>query len=707
MYFLVDGGTPSNESRRVLAAQPNKKLSESAAFNLPPWTPVEHVVETLHGVEVADPYRWLEDQHSPQTRQWLVEQAAYTRAYFDRIPGRERIRVRAAQLLDVEVVTEPRKVGDRYFFLKRTAQQEQPIIMMREGVTGADIPLVDPTQMGQGPSIAVGILGVSNDGKLLAYSVRHGGEDSCAIGFLDVDQRQVLPDGLPHGFCRGLAFSPNNEGFFYIHRPVGGARPHYRAVCWHSLGAEFSSDTEIFFAGEDPQLHLGMFASPDGRFLAYFVISVHNKRTVDFYLHDLATGEPPRKIVSRMEGIFVPTFLEDKLVALTDWEAPNGRVVAIDPNRPQTDAWKEIVPEAGGRIRDFAVVGGLIFAGYVENLSTDIAVFDPSGKQRDILGCPPQGTVHTLPSPPNSDVLFYRSTSFGHPPTIFRYHTQTGERDAWEQSQVPFDPASVEVEQVRYPSKDGTLVPMFLVSQKGRRRQGPLPTFLTGYGGFGTSITPQFTAYATCLMEQGCLFAVANLRGGSEFGRQWHEAGKRHNRQNAIDDFLAAAEWLVAQGHAAPGRVAIGGGSNAGLLMGAALTQRPDLFRAVVCLGPLLDMLRYQLFDFANMWMDEYGSAENEDDFHHLLAYSPYHRVIDGVAYPAVMLISGDADTRCNPMHTRKMAAKLQAATSSAHAILLDYRTTWGHMPVQPLSSRIEAFTNRLAFLCHELGLNV
>lgn len=690
----------------MLAAQP-KKFSESATLSSPPWTPVEPVVDRLHGVDVVDPYRWLEDQNSHQTRQWLAEQTTYTQTYFDNIPGRERIRKRVAELLDVEVVSDPRKVGSRYFFLKRAAQQQQPIIMMREGETGEEISLVDPSQRGHGPSTAVGILNISKDARLLAYSVREGGQDSCAVEFLDVDKRQVLPDRLPHGVCRGLAFSSDNKGFFYAHRPASAVGPHERAIFWHSFGADCRFDIEVFSAQEDPQSHLGMLASPDGRFLAYFVTSVGHKRGIDLYIHDLASSKPPRRIVGRMEGLFAPAFMENSLVALTDWNGPNGRVVAIDLEHPQQEAWKEIVPEAGSRIRDFAVVGGLIFVGYVENLSTNIAIFDLTGKQRATIPCPPQGTVRTLPSQSNSDVLFYRYTSFSHPPTIFRYHTRTGEQHIWGQSRVPFDPSSIVVEQVRYPSKDGTLIPMFLVSQKGRRRERPLPTFLSGYGGFGTSITPQFTAYATFLMEQGCLFAVANLRGGSELGQQWHEAGKKHNRQNAIDDLLAAAEWLVAKGYAAPGRIAIGGGSNAGLLMGAALTQRPDLFRAVVCLGPLFDMLRYQLFDDADMWVDEYGSAENEEDFRHLLSYSPYHQVLEGVAYPAVMLISGDADTRCNPMHTRKMAAKLQAATSSAYPILLDYKPTWGHMPVQPLTRRIEALTDRLAFLCHELELTV
>ncbi len=272
---------------------------------------------------------------------------------------------------------------------------------------------------------------------------------------------------------------------------------------------------------------------------------------------------------------------------------------------------------------------------------------------------------------------------------------------------MTFDPSSFEIEQVTYKSKDGTLVPMFLVAAKGRGFSKLLRTFLTGYGGFGISLTPQFGAYSTFLIEQGFLLAVTNLRGGGEFGEEWHRAGKRHNRQNAIDDFIAGAEWLLENGYAAPGKIAIGGGSNGGLLVAAALTQRPDLFRAVVCVGPLLDMLRYHLFDFANMWVDEYGTSEMEDDFPHILAYSPYHGVKERISYPAVFIVSGDADTRCNPMHARKMTARLQAATSSGRPILLEYNPSWGHTPLQSLTRRIEALTDRLAFVCHELEVSV
>jgi prolyl oligopeptidase len=293
------------------------------------------------------------------------------------------------------------------------------------------------------------------------------------------------------------------------------------------------------------------------------------------------------------------------------------------------------------------------------------------------------------------------------PSVLYCHDTQQEEESIWDKTKVPFDPSLCAVEEVVYTSKDETPIPLLLAARKDLIQSGPLPTFLTGYGGFGSCVTPRFTAFATFLMEQGLLFAVPALRGGSELGEQWHTAGKRDKRQNSFDDFIAAAEWLISQGRSAPGRIAIGGGSNAGLLVGAAVTQRPDLFRAGICLGPLLDMTRYHLFDFAAGWAEEYGSPNDESDFHSLLAYSPYHRVEDGVEYPAILLISGDADTRCNPMHARKMAARLQAANRSEWPILLDYKPEWGHTPAQPLSVKIDAVADRLAFICHELGIHV
>ncbi len=670
-----------------------------------PQTPSEPVTEILHGVPVTDPYRWLEDQNSLRTRTWLEEQTTYTRGYLDAVPGRNRFRKRIEELLAVKTISEPWKVGDRYFFLKREPYQEQPVITMREGEMGEDIPLINPVHRGEGSVTAVGILNISRDGKLLAYSVRRGGHDTCAIEFLDVEHNATLPDRLAEGSYGGLVFSSDSKGFYYAHAPVTGSRPHYRAAYWHKFGTKPDQDIETFVAGESANLRLQILRSRNGQRLAYLVTGLHDSHLIDLYVHDLPEGGSVRRIVQEFEGMFCPfLFVDNQLIAATDWKAPNSRIVSIDIDRPKPENWRELVPESDLRIQGIACAGDLIFVRYVDKALTRVEIFDQSGERQGNLPCPSDGTVRLLAGGPHSDTLFYEFTSFSRPRTILRFQAGSGKQDVWAHAHILFDPSSIEVEHVSYPSKDGTQIPMFLVWQRGRR-PAQLPTFLTGYGGFGASVTPQFSVYATVLIELGFLYAVANLRGGGEFGRRWHLAGMRHNRQTAIDDFIAAAEWLVGNGHASPEKLAIGGGSNAGLLVGAALTQRPDLFRAVICLGPLLDMLRYHKFDLANMWVKEFGSSDNADDFRFLEAYSPYHQVRFGTAYPAAMLISGDADTRCNPLHVRKMTARLQAATTSQHPILLDYRPAWGHTPVQPLSARVEALTDRVAFLCGELGM--
>ena len=343
----------------------------------------------------------------------------------------------------------------------------------------------------------------------------------------------------------------------------------------------------------------------------------------------------------------------------------------------------------------------------IDRFSTKVDVFGLDGIQKESTAFPSCGTIDLLNRTSATENLFYSYTSISKPAAVYCYDARREETVACSEVNFPVDPSAIAVEETTYTSADGTSVPLFLAARKDLLRSGPLPTFLTGYGGFGSCVTPRFTAFATFLMEQGFLFAVPALRGGSELGEQWHCAGKRDNRQNSFDDFVAAAEWLIREQRSISGRIAIGGGSNAGLLVGAAVTQRPDLFRAAICLGPLLDMTRYHLFDFAAGWADEYGSPEDEQDLRSLMAYSPYHHVHDKAAYPAVLFISGDADTRCNPMHARKMAARLQAATGSTRPVLLDYKAAWGHTPVQPFSTKIEALTDRLAFVCHELGVHV
>jgi prolyl oligopeptidase len=679
------------------------------AVQPPPTTPVEPVTEILHGIEITDPYRWLEDQNSPRTREWLEEQAAYTRAYFAAIADRQRIRERVRDLLALKpAISEPWNVGDSYFFLRRQENGEQPVIVMRDGLFGPETVLVDPSQRGSQNSTAVSIAAISHDGRFLAYSVRQGGTDHSSLEILDVERGVVLPDRLPEGYCTGFVFAPDGTGFYYSHRELHDSHPNYRAAFWHRFGAERSEDRETFSVGEEPNLFVGILDSPEINLLAYAVFCAGRSPRTSVYLQEMSTKPASANIlIQGIECSFVPFFVRGQLLAFTDFAAPNFRIVQIDPVRPDHANWLDIVPESDKRIQQFSVAGGQVFVTRIHRFSTSVQAFGLDGERKEVPQFPSGGTIDLLNRTNATDKLFYSHTSMSEPAAVYCYDTRRPEVIRWNETNAPGDFSEIAVEETAYTSTDGTSVPLFLAARKDLLHSGPLPTFLTGYGGFGSCVTPRFTAFASFLVEQGFLFAVPALRGGSELSEQWHRAGKRENRQNSFNDFMAAAEWLIAENRSISGRIAIGGGSNAGLLVGATITQRPDLFRAAICLGPLLDMTRYHLFDFAAGWADEYGSPEDQEDFQSLLAYSPYHRVLEDTGYPAVFLISGDADTRCNPMHARKMTARLQRATSSTRPVLLDYKTEWGHTPVQPISTKIESLTDRLAFVCHELGVRV
>ena len=677
----------------------------SVVFEDPPYTPVEPVTDVLHGLAITDPYRWLEDSHSERTRQWISGQTQYARRFFDSIPGRERIRQRVAELLSVDSVEAPCKVGDRYFFLKRSTQCDQAAIWMRDGENQQDELLIEP----EDSRTALRVLNVSRDGRFVAYGLKRSGEDSSEVKIFDVAQHKTLADGLPRGYLTGFAFAHDSKSYYYVHEPSDVTHPHRLQARRHFIGRDRHEDRTTFDAGEDTHTKLGLRISEDSRYLAYVVVRSDQTKTVDLYLHDVFSTAPAQLIAENMDYPFFPFIVDRQLVVMTKWQAPNKRIIAIDIDRPAQQNWRVLVAESSSPIRDIAVRRRKIFVTYVENLEARTDIYDLDGTKTGALPYPPNGTVKLLSNPVDTDELFYTFSSFVQPETVFRYRIETGEQRTWSERKIAFDPSTVEIRQVWYSSKDGTRVPMFLLQKRGCRPTGRIPTVLTGYGGFGKSVTPQFSAFATFVIEHGGLFAVANIRGGSEFGAQWHEQGKRRKRQNAFDDFIGAAEWLVDAGcgYTRPARLAIAGASNGGLLVGAALTQRPDLFCAAICVGPLLDMLRYHSGRFADEWIDEYGSAENRDDFPYLYAYSPYQHVRYGVRYPSVLLVSGDADTRCDPMHARKMTARLQAASCPGRRTLLDYSALRGHVAALPLSDRIDALTDRLAFLCEQIGLHV
>ncbi len=670
----------------------------------PPFTPAEVVTEILHGIPVTDSFRWLEDQDSPRTREWLDAQHEYARFYLDNIPGRDHIGDRIRELVDVETYDSIQKVGRRYFFRKRQPGQEQFCIYFREGTDGPDQLLIDPAERGTGPYTAVKPLRVSPDGRLLLYEVKEGGERTGTFEIFDIETRAILPEGLPRGYLRGFAFSPDSDSFYYVHEPLTAERPHYHAAYHHVLGMSFDDDKEIFFAGEDPQLRLQIVAGTAQ--LGFLMLRFGDKTLTDFLLWSMDGASDPEPIVQSAEYKFGPLLLQGgRIVAITDRDAVNFRIVEVCLRRNQEPEFVDVAPEKDAMIQNWAVAGEQLFVSYVRKLKTEVDIFGLAGKQLGHLTLEASDTVRFLGSFGDTDELLFEQESFVHPIQIQSYSPRSRQMNLFATRLVPFNSKEFGHTQVWFTAKDGTHIPMYLVARQDVLDGGSHPTVMTSYGGYGVAMTPQFSIFIAFLMERGCLFALPNIRGGSEFGAKWHEAAKRRNRQVAFDDFLSAAEWLIESKRTRPSKLAIFGGSNSGLLVGAAMTQRPDLFRAVVCMVPLLDMLRYHLFDNAHVWKEEYGTADDPKDFAALLGYSPYHNVRDGTRYPATMIVSGDCDQNCNPLHARKMTARLQATNISEYPVVLDYSRHRGHSPVLPLSERVEALTDRMAFLCDQLNL--
>jgi prolyl oligopeptidase len=676
----------------------------SAMTLAPPRSPVETVTEIIHGREISDPYRWLEDQHSSRTREWIAQQTRYARAYLDTLPGRERIRERIRQLLAVKTYDSLERVGNRYFFRKRLPDEEQASIYIREGESGEDRLLVNPASERSGKFISVKLVRVSRDGRLVLYEVKEGGERTGIFRLLEVETGAKLADTLPRGILRGLVFAPDSKSFYYSHEPLESTRPFYRAAYHHVLGTAFSDDHEIFSAGEDRRLRLFILGEDPN--LAILVNKCFDNTYTDFYLRSFAKNSLAVRILADARYVFEPILAPGRILALTDRDAPNLRIVEVVAKSDDEPQFIEIVPEQDARIDQWAVVRDRIFASYTRNGETQIHEFDFYGRRTGEVPVL-RGETARLIGPLHGEELTFEAESFTEPIGIWRYSPQDGERKLWAQKTVPFDSANYAHRRVSYTSKDGTQIPIFLMGRRDVLESGTHPAIMTSYGGFGASVTPQFSVFVAFLIEHGCLFALPSIRGGGESGAGWHDQAKRRNRQTAYDDFLCAAEWLIETGRTAAAKLAIFGGSNSGLLVGAALTQRPDLFSAAVAIAPMMDMLRYHLFDESHIWKDEFGTAQDAADFAALAGYSPYHRVRDGQAYPATMIVSGDADTNCNPLHARKMTARLQAATNSASPVILDYSKFRGHSPVLPLSERIEALTDRMAFLVDHLGLVV
>jgi prolyl oligopeptidase len=674
--------------------------TREAGGQCPPATQKGPVVDVLHGVSIPDPYRWLEDQDSAETRAWLDAENRCTEVLLRAVPGREQITKRLSELQKTDSFSPPLQRNGDYFFYKRAAGQDLYVITRRHGLNGSDEVLVDPAGMSADHSTSVSLSAVTDDAATLAYGVRSGGKDEVTMHFLDVKSRKDLPDVLPIADYFSLDFEPNGRGVYYSRTTNKGPR-----VMHHVMGSDPASDTEIFGTGFGAEKIIQSQLSHDGRDLLILIFYGSGSTRTDVYFKDLTDNKPVQPIVNDTESLFMGEVEAGKAIIGTNWKAPKWHIYSVDLKNPSRDAWKEIVPESDASFESVALFGGKIYVQYVRNVVSQVKIFDLDGKPAGEVPLPSLGAISSSSGNWDSPEIFLSFESFNVPPSIYRYDLHGGGLKPWVTPKVPLDPNAYTVEQVWYESKDKTRVPMFLFYKKGMVKNGATPVWLTSYGGFDVNLTPSFYPTAVEWADAGGILAQPNIRGGGEFGEAWHQAGMMEKKQNVFDDFIGAAEWLIANHYTSSSKLAIEGTSNGGLLMGAMMTQRPDLFRAIVCGYPLLDMLRFQKFMKGSFWVPEYGSADDPVQFKYILKYSPYQNVKDGTAYPAVLFITGDGDTRVAPLHARKMAARLQSANNGPHPILLLYDTKSGHSGGRPLSKQIEEQTDALAFVFAQLGI--
>ena len=665
----------------------------------PPPTEVREVVDTLHGVEVPDPYRWLEDQEAPGTRAWIDAQNAYTDRVLNALPGRAELRALAASVLERETIGLPYERGGRYFHARRRADQDLAVLYVREGLDGEDRVLIDPHPLSPDHTTSVELRDVSDDGRRVAYAVRAGGVDEVSIRVRDVDSGEDLDDVLPPARYGQVTLAADGGGLYY--ERYGDVTPR---VMFHAFGAPVADDAQLFGAGYERHQIPVTVVSDDGRWMVVHVIEGSSGPT-EIHVKDLERDTPFVTAVADGVSESWAGFAGGELLIVTNLDAPNKRVALADPADPSFERWREVIPErADVVVESAAALGGKLAVSYLRDVQPRVAVHELDGAHVRDVAFDTLGSVGGGAGRWTSAEAFFTFQTFHVPSAVYRYDVATGERSVWAAAEPPVDPAAYAVTQRWFTSRDGTRVPMFVVHRPDAALDGSNPTLLTGYGGFNNSMTPAFSALATTWLESGGVFALANLRGGGEFGEEWRRAGMLENKQNVFDDFIAAAEHLIAEGYTSSEHLAIRGGSNGGLLVGAVSNQRPDLFGAVVCTYPLLDMVRYHRFLVAGFWVPEYGSSDDAEQFAYIHAYSPYHNVIDGGGYPATLYLSGDGDTRVAPLHARKMTALMQAKNGSDNPILLRYHTQAGHSGGQPVSQQIDELVDTVSFLSWQVG---
>ena len=660
------------------------------------------VADDYHGVRVADPYRWLEDADNPETAAWVEAQNALTRSSLHG-PVRDALIERLTGLYDFPRTNVPFKRGRRYFYTHNTGLQDQPVLYVQEALDGPRRVLIDPNAMtAQGP-VALTALSVNEAGTLAAYGLSHSGSDRQVIFVRDVETGVDRPDRLCWVKFASIAWVRDGSGFYYTRFPepgtvAAGDEHYFNTVYYHRLGDPQSADRLIFEKPAERETVFGVDVSDDDRWAVITAFKGSSDRSEVYLLDRHRSAVEPAPLFTGFNAAYA--FIESaggRLFFRTDDRAPRGRIMAVDPVTPGV-ASMDIVAESADKLSAALVIHHTIVAVYLHNASDTVRLFTLSGAPSGDVTLPAIGSLTGINGRPEDPEMFVGFTSFVQPAANYRYDFATGQLLRFGKNQMHVDPEQYETTQVWYPSKDGTRISMFLVYRKDLSRDGNRPVLLTGYGGFNISLTPAFDPANFVLLDQGGIYAVANLRGGGEYGEAWHEAGVFERKQNVFDDFIAAAEWLVSSGYSNSTRVAIEGGSNGGLLTAAVMVQRPDLFGAVVCRVPVADMLRYHLFTVGRFWISEYGSADDPALFPFLYRYSPLHNVSDGPAYPPILITTADTDDRVSPGMAKKFAARLQASGHAA-PVLIRVETKAGHGAGKPLSKTIEEEADILAFV--------
>ena len=674
---------------------------------------VDHV-DDYFGAKVADPYRWLEAdvRTSPEVANWVTAENKVTLRYLAGIPERAQIRRRLTELWNFAQYSSPRKEGGRYYYLKNDGLQNQAVLYVLESLDAKPRVLLDPNTWSKDGTIALTGLGFSDDGRYMAYARSEAGSDWSTWHVLEIATGRQLPDELKWTKFTGAAWTKDGKGFFYTRydEPKKGeefqARNYNNKVCYHRVGMAQADDELVYWRPEHPEWHYDAMVSDDGRYLV-IAITVGTDDRQRILVRNLAEPDAV-ELINTFEHEY--TFVGNDgpvLFFKTDQKAPRRRLIAIDLRKPGQQDWKEIIPQSEATLVRVGFVGDRFIAGYLKDVASQAKVFSMEGKFLRDVPLPGIGTVTGFGGKRTDSETFYSFSSIATPQSIYHYEVATGTSRPWRKAEVKFNPDDYEVKQVFYHSKDGTRVPMFIACKKGTRLDGSNPTLLYAYGGFNISLMPQFSVGRLAWMEMGGVYAQPNLRGGGEYGEAWHQAGTKLKKQNVFDDFIAAAQWLIDNKYTRPDKLAIQGGSNGGLLVGAVETQRPDLFGACLPAVGVMDMLRFQKFTEGRTWVDDYGSSDDPQQFKALLAYSPYHNVKPKTCYPATLITTADTDDRVVPGHSFKFAAAMQHAQACDKPVLIRITVRAGHGAGKPVSKRIEEIADEWAFLLKNLGMKV